>query len=442
MIKNEHGVSEVVGALLILLVLVFFLGNLQVYEVPKWNTELEMRFFDQISYDFSSLQSDIDLVAAKSMPIKSRLDLGVRYPEHYLLQNPGPGASGTLTFENVSIVLQILNSTTGSVIISIPLNSSRIRYKLNGITQQPELVYEHGLIIKDYGNIQTFEGGQSILSGNNLNVPIINFPRQSIGGMETETFTILPPPASQYNTTYAFLPTRIRLKINTSYPQLWNGTMGTLPEVSVNSTTKIITIDKNVSGIIFPKAPTDNYIYSGSVSTIVPDTLKPGGVHYGATGPGGTYSNQQNANNLVAIPPSSGATQFLINDIQLSSQMAPSGAGDTTCTYPGGSEKIGYTCFRFTLRDSFGTSFSVAVTFSNETTINSVTLYNATNPSPGYTITDSTTMNRSVAGGINLTTYYQQQNLAVPNSITIDLWGPMNKHNPEPGILYFRWVIN
>lgn len=440
LLEDNNGISEIVGLMLMLLIGVSVLAIIQAEEVPRLNKDIEMDYFDKMSYDFLSLRSDIDLVAAKSLPIKTNLDLGVRYPERFMLQNPGPGASGTLTFENVSVVLEILNST-GSVRATITLNSTRIRYQLNGISQQPELIYEHGLIIKDYRIRQEIEGSQSIISGNNLNVPIINFPQQSIGGMGTETFTLLPLPATQYNTTYAFLPTRIRLSLTTSYPELWNNTIGTLSGVSVNSTTNIITIDNNVSGLIFPKAATDNYIYSGTISNIVPSELKPGGVSYGSTGESGVYSNEQNANNLVSIPPSSGASKFLINDIQVEPNIELQPDTIRLCKGNGASKLA---CFQYTVNDLLGNYFKVSVTLKNSTTISSVLLVNRTIdaiPDQKYLdITDSTTINRSIANGINLTTYYQQQNLAVPNSVTLDLWNPDHTSN-QPKILYFRWII-
>lgn len=42
MLDGEEEISEVVGAMLILLVVVMYLGVMQVYEVPKWNEEIEI----------------------------------------------------------------------------------------------------------------------------------------------------------------------------------------------------------------------------------------------------------------------------------------------------------------------------------------------------------------------------------------------------------------
>lgn len=67
-LNNDKGVSEVIGALLIFLILVVVLGSIQVYEVPKWNKELEMQNFDTVSADFIDMKSDLEDVSSQFVP--------------------------------------------------------------------------------------------------------------------------------------------------------------------------------------------------------------------------------------------------------------------------------------------------------------------------------------------------------------------------------------
>ncbi|MCZ7362431.1 MAG: hypothetical protein O8C58_03710, partial [Candidatus Methanoperedens sp.] len=57
---NEKGVSEVVGAMLVLLIMVLFLGTMQAYEVPRWNKELEKQEFDLVYSDFLNFKSNLE----------------------------------------------------------------------------------------------------------------------------------------------------------------------------------------------------------------------------------------------------------------------------------------------------------------------------------------------------------------------------------------------
>jgi len=184
-------------------------------------------------------------------------------------------------------------------------------------------------------------------------------------------------------------------------------------------------------------------------------------------------------NNLVAIPSSNDSTQFLIDDIQVSPNASVCTNQGRSCEkdhgeenkitynascYPktGGNGEIINTCFQITVRDYLGNWFKVAVTFSSNTIINSVMLENQTTdkfgdckgkpPSsdqacylPIRDLNNVTDASHSVAGGINLTYYYKQQKIEIPNSITLDFWGQRENNEypvPDAQVLYFRWLIN
>ena len=63
--KDEKAVSEVVGAMMILLILVLYLGIMQTRQVPEWNEELENQQFDTVYDDFVTMRSNLEDVSAK-----------------------------------------------------------------------------------------------------------------------------------------------------------------------------------------------------------------------------------------------------------------------------------------------------------------------------------------------------------------------------------------
>jgi hypothetical protein len=266
---NEKGVSEVIGALLIFLILVFVLGSIQVYEVPKWNKELEIQQFDKIHNDFLNLRSDIEEVFTTNIPKTSSLSLGVRYPERFLLYNPGIGADGTLTFEPVNVTL-IIGSNS-----SIKYTSTRIRYSMNGISNQPKLVYEHGLVINDFGNVQLNEGDQGLISGNDIFVPILFSQEQSVAGIIPQSFDIMPLSSNYYGNFYNNYSTGnttiVNITLETQYPDLWRNLANNIPGVNVTGTGSAgkINIIKNVTALMYPTI-TSGGIYSGMITTEFP----------------------------------------------------------------------------------------------------------------------------------------------------------------------------
>ncbi|MDD5617000.1 MAG: hypothetical protein PHH85_12465, partial [Candidatus Methanoperedens sp.] len=105
MFRNENGVSEVVGAMLVLLILVVYLGIIQAYEVPRWNKELEKQEFDQVYSDLLDFRSNIEDVSMKNIPKTSSMHMGVRYPERFMLRNPGHGSYGIISTYPLNITI-------------------------------------------------------------------------------------------------------------------------------------------------------------------------------------------------------------------------------------------------------------------------------------------------------------------------------------------------
>ncbi len=417
LIDNEDGVSELVGFMLILLIIMIFMSVLQVYQVPKWNKDLEIGLFDDVRNDFLEIRHDISTAAIENTPITSNLQMGVRYPEHFMLRNPGPGASGTLTFEPVNVNLTIGSSKQN-------YTSYRIKYKMNGISNQPELIYEHGLIISDFGSVQLNESSQSIVEGNRIFLPLIFSQFQSISGMTPESLNIMPVSIDNYNVKSD--PSSINILLETNYPDMWNNTIKNVPGVNLTNISGkwYINITKTVSTFMYPPDISATYggLYSGRITTELPESEKTssggtGGVPSGGTGAQGAYSNEAQSTNRINIPSSSEIQKFVIDNIQVTDLIASNNRG-----------------FMFFITDKEGDKFNVEVTFNNNITIEFVYIN-------GTKIKEFN--DQPISNGIDLTSYYISASISKPNSLVFRLWesaqsGTANRGND---ILSIRLLI-
>lgn len=416
LIDDEKGTSEVVGAMLLLAIFVIVLGGIQNYGVPSWNKDTERQQFDIIHYDFLNIRSDIQDVYISNIPKTSSLSMGVKYPERYMLRNPGSGASGTLTYEPVNVTLKVGSATNY-------YNSTRIRYSMNGISNQPALVYEYGLVIRDFGGNKSLnESAQSLISGNDINIPVLFAQgQQSVGSMLPESLTINALSTGNYTVKYN-TSTTVNITLPTRYPDLWKNLTKNIQGVNVtgNGSAGNITINRTVNNLIYPKENPSGGIYSGLISTTIPANLQPpgggpSGVPIGPTGPLGHYTNEEQSINRINIPSSIEIKKFAIDNINVANTV---GNMDH---------------FEFVVTDKDGDRFKIYVGFSsNNTKIDKVELTN------GTTSNKKIYENTLISDGIDLTSYYNSSSIDKPNSLMITNW------NAPPGgsnILYFRLLI-
>ena len=213
LLNNERGVSEVVGAMFILLILVLYLGVMQAYELPKWNKELEKQGFDLAYKDFFDLRSDIEDSSIRIMPVTGSMHTGVRYPERFMLRNPGQGAYGVINTYPLRINISYnSNGTTDHKDYS----SLGIIYEMKGISDFPKIIYEHGLVIQDFGNWNNSDDVNHLILDNGIYIPFIK-GIDSVYSTEIETFNIFP--VTKYNVTENISSMNVILE--TRYPQVW-----------------------------------------------------------------------------------------------------------------------------------------------------------------------------------------------------------------------------
>lgn len=263
--KEERGVSPVIGAMLMLLIAVAMWGTIQAYHVPDWNTDVEYEHLNIVHDDMIMFKSDVEDVALSEVPKSSDFRMGVRYPNRMFLANPGPGVAGSLTSENVLVGIVYTIDFTGYPTITANYTSNRIIYEVQGSIDSPKLVYEHGLIIRDYGNEYATTDEQSLIIGDEIFIPVLTGNLTASSSMETESIALRPM-------SYEYSRTKIKevtITIDTAYPEVWEqllaGTDTDDTTVSVNQTqSQIVITSTAIEQIGFPTGEvTADALYAG-----------------------------------------------------------------------------------------------------------------------------------------------------------------------------------
>lgn len=259
--KDERGVSVVLGALLMFVLLVSAYSVTQVYQVPIWNAELEWEHLDIVYDDMMTLKSDIEDVALLKVPKSSKIRMGMRYPSRMFLINPGPGVPGALTSESVNITVQYTLDVPGNPTFTRTYESNRIAYQAWGTVASPRLVYEHGLMIKDFGNAAVSTAEQSLVDGDEINIPLLTEGPLSLSSLETEVVVLRP-------LTESFTSAKVKsvtITLDTAYPQVWEEVMSGVASANVTDG-KVIIESTAIRQIIFPSGNiTTEALYAGMV---------------------------------------------------------------------------------------------------------------------------------------------------------------------------------
>ncbi len=407
--KNENGVSEIVGAMMILLILVLYLGVLQGYEVPKWNRELEKQEFDLVNSDFLNFRSGLEDASMKNFPRTISMHTGVRYPERFMLQNPGQGAYGTFTTYPLDINVSY---TSNGTIYYANYTSFGLIYEMKGISDFPKIVYEHGIVIKDYGNLNYSEDVNHLTTEAGIYLPVVK-DIEPINSLDVKALNIFPIP--QYSITDVF--SSMDVKLETRYPMIWaelpNESKPSGSEFIVSIQNRTINI-KNIYGFDTKKIylPNDssasqNVIYSGIITFSDTGIKSVSGGGSSCASPG-QYLYEKNQG-CIDLPSSMNITQFIIKDIALVS--------DTSNAE-----------LRFRVTDNLQQQWEIGIVFGSDSNGNPITATVNQKKPPG--VCGSGLMN----GQIDLTSCYQAANINNPNALSI-----IKKDN---GILHAKFLVS
>jgi len=200
-------------------IFVTMLTLFQASMVPLWNKQVEAGHIPAVYDDMTGLSSDIADSASRAIAKTSNIQLGARYPDRMIFRNPGPGAFGTLTVDD-DVNLNV------SYNAGAPQNykTSRITYELIGTVNSPKLVYEHGIIIREWDdgtvlgpippeNHTLFDDFSA-----NIYIPIVHGSSISASSLDSKSVSIFPFAESQTVTDIAVLS----ITLDTAYPEVWD----------------------------------------------------------------------------------------------------------------------------------------------------------------------------------------------------------------------------
>jgi len=215
LLKDERGVSVVIGALLMFLVVGGMWGTIQAYHVPNWNKDVEYEHLNKVHDDMMTFKSDVEDVASSGEPKSSNFHMGVRYPNRMFLANPGTGIAGSLTSDNMTITIEY--NIEGYPAVATSYETNRIIYEAQGTVDSPKLVYEHGVIIRDYGNEYATADEQSLIIGDEIYLPVLTGNLTASSSMETESIALKPLSQSDSLTNIE----SVTITLDTDYPEVW-----------------------------------------------------------------------------------------------------------------------------------------------------------------------------------------------------------------------------
>ncbi len=283
--KEERGVSVVIGAMLMLLIIAAMWGTIQAYHVPIWNKDVEYEHLNVAHDDMLTFKSDVEDVALSRAPKSSDFQMGVRYPNRMFLANPGTGVAGSLTSNSVNVTVQYTLSGSGNPVTQT-YSSNRIAYEVHGTIDNPKLVYEHGLVIRDYGNASATTDEQPLIAGDEIYIPVLTGNLTASSSIETESIEINP--LFQSNTVTGVNWAKITLYTN--YPGVWEQLLGaaSTPNTSVvidHNKSQVVIESTAIRQISFPSgAVVTEALYAGMIRFSTTSVPKPVLIIGGGTG--------------------------------------------------------------------------------------------------------------------------------------------------------------
>ncbi|VVB87922.1 Uncharacterised protein [uncultured archaeon] len=261
-LADNKGVSEIIGALLILLILVTFLGILQSQFVPAWNKEIEASHFNTVLDDVLNIKQVLLDTAVYDVPRTIVFHASLDYPARMFLTNPLK-PSATITTYNDKQINIIYNGGTNENITSCTI---KIKENYNYFSA-PALIIEHGMIIGDTGAIN-YIVDDPLLNKNNIDLLIVNCSNTSLGTTSSTSFHLYPVLSNEIPVDSA------SISFKPDYPALWstylasiqaNWTMsGNIITMNYNSSTKIRILGTSIN------TPSTLDLLSTSTPTLTP----------------------------------------------------------------------------------------------------------------------------------------------------------------------------
>lgn len=442
-IRNDKAVSPVIGFALILAIIVSTLGYMQTYYVPVWNAQAESQHFEDVYQDMVLFSSNIESAAISGIPRTSGIRLGLTYPKRGIFFNPKNTLFGNLGIEP-NVYVNITYTTNSNTVITKSYRSNTIKYELPG--SHPYLVYEHGLIIRDFskfGRPNATANSNTLIVGDNINIPflILNGSGFSKISVEPGIIPIYPVELASKKDRVEYFK-YANITIDTNYPDVWTRI---LKNTNTSKTTayirdyKIIINTSAGEEIDLPdetiQATQAGRIYAGTAM------VRATGEITALKGPGEEIINQGTIWNDVPIPKD--ISKIIVTNI---SYVDPKIIDDNT--------------INFNIADESGNYWLVAIDFEYSGTpkvpkvkyINLTTSKGPSTANPTYLNNFNDFNTESIIDLFNITNFnvdtggYNNSNITLPNTLTSTLVGNYNgprdnKSKNQNSVLNYRLII-
>ena len=296
-LDSESAISLLLGTVLLLAIIVAVISMIQAQSVPEWNKAVEMEHSDAVYYDFLKLKASIEKIPVSEFPRSDTVHMGVHYPANMIFLNP-PDTSGTLTLKKDTwINVSYTDSSNNRIFFNNSSTHIIFNPNYNYITNAPLIVYEHGLVIKEFSNYLYTDADQVIFSNESLNIPILDSPEESISFSNIKVLNFFPQ-----SITTTTNNSNVSITFYTNYPQLWDvlnrSKLNAYGLLYNNSGTNLITVTypylRNitinigvVNGSLPPVTPTPIYETTppASVTNLTNATYEPMSINWTWTDP-------------------------------------------------------------------------------------------------------------------------------------------------------------
>jgi hypothetical protein len=209
LLMDDKGVSEIIGIILILGIMVIFLGILQSKSVAEWNKEIEVGHFNIIFDDVLNLRQALQETSVYVLPRTTVVHASLDYPTRMFLQNPPkPGATISTYNDKQIMILYDGNKIQQN-------NSCTIQIKEDyNYFSAPELIIEHGMIIGNNGNAY-YTIDDPLMNNKDIDLYLVDCANNSMGTASSINIHLFPVMISDIYANNA------SITFTTDYPELW-----------------------------------------------------------------------------------------------------------------------------------------------------------------------------------------------------------------------------
>lgn len=172
--KDDRGVSEVLGAILLFGIVVMAIGGYQAFVVPSVNADAEFRHSGAVQNELVDLRTETLQAAATNEPRSATVTLGLEYPTRLLAVNPRTPAGtfrtidgGDITLDGDADLRSICGTGDGD-----PPDTKFLQYQpdYNEHTDALPIELEHTLLYRPADGGALFHTDQALVQGNEIHI--------------------------------------------------------------------------------------------------------------------------------------------------------------------------------------------------------------------------------------------------------------------------------